>query len=122
MTGGGDDAQWRLSVTTEGFPVDPQLHFKVPCGDGSLTILELTRVVQERCQRMLPDHSIVVERLYDSEGCILFPEDLAYEVLDNKGIVKACMPEPRGRGKQGEWAVKVMRPGEATKVAASRPG
>jgi hypothetical protein len=30
MTGGGDDAQWRLSVTTEGFPVDPQLHFKVP--------------------------------------------------------------------------------------------
>jgi hypothetical protein len=48
----GEEAQeWRLTVTTEGYQL---LQFKVPCGDGSLTILELTQKVAERCQRMLP--------------------------------------------------------------------
>lgn len=50
--GEGDDEEaqeWRLTVNTEGFQT---VQFKLPCGDGSLTILELTQKVAERCQRM----------------------------------------------------------------------
>jgi hypothetical protein len=35
---------------------------------------------------------VVIEKLVDAEGCILFPEDRTFEVLDNRGTVKAGPP------------------------------
>ena len=66
------------------------------CGDGSLTVLELTRLVAERCQRMLPSVVVRVDKLTDGEGCILFPEDRVYEVLDNNGKVIASIEGTTG--------------------------
>lgn len=72
--------------------------------------MELTQKVAERCQRMLPHTTVVIEKLVDAEGCILFPEDHTYEVLDNKGTVKAFINaapqaenrKPNKRRKKGE--------------------
>ena len=90
----GEPAQeWRLTVITEGYQF---LQFKLPCGDGSLTVLELMRLVAERCQRMLPSVVVRVDKLTDGEGCILFPEDRVYEVLDNNGKVIASIEGTTG--------------------------
>ena len=77
---------WRVTVNTEGID---DLQFKMPCGDGSMTILELTQRVAERCQRMVGlGRTVIIEKLVDGDGCILFPEDQVYAVLDNKSTVK----------------------------------
>ena len=66
----GEPAQeWRLTVITEAYQF---LQFKLPCGDGSLTVLELTRLVAERCQRMLPSVVVRVDKLTDGEGASCF--------------------------------------------------
>ena len=68
---------WRLSVTTVGAA---EMRFVVPCGDGDITVLELTRRLMERCQSLMPDVPLLADRLVDErDGSMLFPEDKARE-------------------------------------------
>ena len=93
---------WRLTVRTEG---TTGFNFKIPCGDGSLTILDLTHKVAERVQRLLPKSfgrpaQFMIEKMMDADGCILFPEDQTNEVLDDRGTVRAfvTLVESTGNG------------------------
>ena len=73
---------WRLSVTTVGAA---EMRFVVPCGDGDITVLELTRRLMERCQSLMPDVPLLADRLVDErDGSMLFPEDKAREVALEK--------------------------------------
>ena len=80
---------WRLSVVTEGAA---ELKFILPCDDGSMTVLELTRRLVERCQSLTPSVPLVADRLVDArDGSTLFPEDSAREVLDDGDTVKVFL-------------------------------
>jgi hypothetical protein len=45
---------------------------------------------------MLPNCLNIIEKLLDVDGCILFPEDLTFEVLDNKDTVRVGNMTRRG--------------------------
>ena len=49
---------WRLSVVTEGAA---ELKFILPCDDGSMSVLELTRRLVERCQSLTPSVPLVAD-------------------------------------------------------------
>lgn len=91
---------WRLSVTTVGAA---EMRFVVPCGDGDITVLELTRRLMERCQSLMPDVPLLADRLVDErDGSMLFPEDKAREVLDDGDVVKVYLRNNAQGGKGGE--------------------
>ena len=80
---------WRLSVVTEGAA---ELKFILPCDDGSMSVLELTRRLVERCQSLTPSVPLVADRLVDArDGSTLFPEDIAREVLDDGDTVSVFL-------------------------------
>ena len=56
---------WRLSVTTVGAA---EMRFVVPCGDGDITVLELTRRLMERCQSLMPDVPLLADRSRKGKG------------------------------------------------------
>ena len=61
---------WRLSVTTVGAA---EMRFVVPCGDGDITVLELTRRLMERCQSLMPDVPLLADRLVDERDGSMNP-------------------------------------------------
>ena len=91
---------WRLSVVTEGAA---ELKFILPCDDGSMTVLELTRRLVERCQSLTPSVPLVADRLVDArDGSTLFPEDSAREVLDDGDTVKVFLRRTNTEDGSGE--------------------
>ena len=81
---------WRLSVVTEGAA---ELKFILPCDDGSMPVLELTRRLVERCQSLTPSVPLVADRLVDARatGARFFRRTSRGEVLDDGDTVSVFL-------------------------------
>ena len=101
---------WRVTVLTKAWtaevsaaPLFRELTFKLPCGDGSLTVSELAESAKARATRLMPGVALEVMRVSeDGSGDALFPEDRVRDVLDNDGAVALrATSSSRGSGDPG---------------------
>jgi len=110
---------WRVTVLTKAWtaemsaaPLFRELTFKLPCGDGSLTVSELAESAKARATRLMPGVALEVMRVSEEgSGDALFPEDRVRDVLDNDGavalsvdLVKPGVRRPRRRNQEGTLA------------------